>query len=164
MRATTVYQKSNSSDSTLSTRLLRYGGVALAVGGLGFLWYRNSSLKVSNEMKDEDFFKLYFKIQNKLFPELHSISRVNYPKAWATFSQKFPDRPIDFTDPAFLEEISKTVKSVVSQKIPPLVKEELKNSEFPKLCFMIGRWPKRSKIKQWSLSPTSKRLIRTSTL
>ena len=133
MRAATIYQKSNNSDSSLSARILRYGGAALVVGGLGFLWYRNSSLKVYNEMGDEEFCKLHFKIENNLFPEIYSISRVHYAKTLASLRNQNPNRIINFMDPMAQGEISKAIKSVTPIKLPPLTGQELKHSKFPKL-------------------------------
>ena len=104
MRATKQYQKSiqgrYDSEPSLSSRLMQFGGAAALIGGLGFLWYRNSSLKVYREIKDEEFYKLHFKIDNKLFPEIYSISRAEYARSMAYMRKSNPNANVTYFDPA----------------------------------------------------------------
>ena len=63
------------SESNLSTNLLKFGGAALVAGGLGYLWYRNSGLKVYREISNEEFCYLAIKVKHTIFPDFYRAVR-----------------------------------------------------------------------------------------
>ena len=118
---------------SLPTRLLQIGGAALLLGGAGYLWYRNSSLKVYLELKNEDFYKLSIRVMNKLFFEYHVASKACFNKTLDEMLIRNPNHRLDFMNPLVLKEFNDAWHFEGAKGCEILLKEELKNSEHPKL-------------------------------
>ena len=122
------------SESSLSTRLLQLGGTALVVGGLGYLWYRNSSFKVYREMSDEDACELCFKVKNALFPEFYRTVRNSYTNTVIQLQRENQNHQFfNILDPLYKERFLNASLEALSQTINLKLHRTLKDFEYERL-------------------------------
>ena len=109
--------------------LIKCGGAALVLGGIGYLWYLNSSLRAYHQLNDEDARQFHFKLVNKLFPDYYLMGRTILNQ----IITKKIENPEMSQGPKFKDWLSQTQLNYADQNVVPLIERELKNSEFSKL-------------------------------
>ena len=120
--------------SVVPSWLIKYGGAALAVGGLGYLWYRNSSLRAYNQIKDEELFRLNFRLFNNLFLDFYAMGRTLYNQLQLkAMKENIGD------DLRVQHWFNQAEQKYYQSKIVPLVEDELRKSEHPKLSEFFYR-------------------------
>ena len=119
--------------SELSRKLFKIGGAALLFGGIGYLWYRNSSLRAYLEVSPEKIYKTDFKIRNKLFVESFLAARSSFNKALIEHAEIFPNSPIKFMSPAFNEICRVSLELQRGLRYDRLRKEEILKSDCSEL-------------------------------
>ena len=139
--ATKLVEKSNQEErldeSLIPGWLLRLGGATLLVGGLGYLWYRNSELGQFRRFTDEDFYQLNFRIENRVFLEKYLIARKTFNQLTIEEKLRDPRIVIDFSDPQTQENFVQISKKPLLEDVLPLIRAEIKNSKHPNLKLTV---------------------------
>ena len=133
LSATRLFEESNKEEGFLKSVVpdwvIKYGGAALICGGLGYLWYRNSSFRVYREIKLEEICRLQIKFINKLFLEYYLMGRTISGELFL----KILKGEFDEGDPRIKDFVLQAQGKCYEQHIFLLIKSELKNSEKTKL-------------------------------
>ena len=140
LSATKLVEKANeeeTNNSIIPDWVVRVGGAALVLGGLGYLWYRNSSLRAYHQLKREDFFRLQFKMENKVFIKSYIISRIVYNQSLMDFKLRNPTLVFDLRHPDLGKKFVSEVNKPLEQQVTPIILEELKKSDYPKISFKL---------------------------
>ena len=117
--------------------LIKLGGTALVVGGLGYLWYRNSSLRVYHRIKVEEMCRYQFKLLNKLFYEHYLLGRTIFNSVVLELKIQNPTARLDLNDPNIQKKFEALEDTHFEESIVPAAKNELKRSEYHKLSFFL---------------------------
>ena len=115
--------------------LIKYGGAVIAVGGLGYLWYLNSSLRAYHQIKDEEVCRLHHNLLNKLFIEYYLMDKTLTKQIFIMRAQQeeIENRAFDFGDPRTQNLMDQNAQQFQKEHITPVIENELKNSKHKKL-------------------------------
>ena len=131
-------------NSDLGRNIIKYGATALLFGGIGYLWYRKSSFRAFVELKDEEFYKLNFKVQNSVFLDDYVQTRMNFYKALIAYQKKAPGLGIDLLNPNTQTFLLQSSSKHLETKIFPLIQRVLSSSDYPSL--KVGYFVKKAMI------------------
>ena len=111
--------------------LIKYGGAVIAVGGLGYLWYLNSSLRAYHQIKDEEVCRLHHNLLNKLFIEYYLMDKTLTKQIFIMRAQQeeIENRAFDFGDPRTQNLMDQNAQQFQKEHITPVIENELKNSK-----------------------------------
>ena len=126
-------QQEELANSIIPSWMVRLGGVTLMLGGLGYLWYRNSSLRDYLRIQDEEFFRLYLKLHNKAFVPRLMVSRIIYTRMFSEFKIEHPNLVFEITHRSLFTKFKKRYLKCIDLSEDPIFQEVLKNSEYSKL-------------------------------
>ena len=126
-------QEEGLTNSLIPDWLLRLGGAILLVGGLGYLWYRNSALRQCHQFTEEDFHLLNFRIENKGFVTRYIIARKVFNQITIEEKEKEPRSVLNLDDPQIQQRFITTSKVPFIKILYPKTLQEIKNSKYPKL-------------------------------
>ena len=124
-------------NSVIPDWVFQLGGATLVLGGLGYLWYRRRTLKVYNQLTDEEFFKLHFKIENSVFADRILLTRSLWTKILVNFRVKHLNKKVNFNSEKTIKEAQQEIQRKAKEAMTPLLKNRLKLSEHSNLTFNL---------------------------
>ena len=144
LSATKLVEKSNQEEGLIQSLIpdwvIRLGGASLVVGGLGYLWYRNSGLRQYNEMTLEDFHRFLFKIEMKIFVLRYTEARKTFNQLVGEAKLRDARGVLNLEDPQTQKKFYEATKDTFIKNIFPVMLSEIKNSKYSKILGVFFEW------------------------
>ena len=119
--------------SAIPDWLARIGGATLVLGGIGLLWYRNTSLCALRNLKLEQCSQLYLKMEKKAFLETYLETRTVYHQILTEFKLQNPAIAFNITEETHMERFVDALVSPYKENVIPILISAIRNSKHSKL-------------------------------